>query len=360
MSKHIGILTERRRAILKLLIQEYVRTAKPISSGALEANYGLGVSSATVRNELALLEEMGYLAQPHVSGGRVPTDLGYRYYVEDLMEEPAVSADERRMIAHQFHQVDLDLTEWLRLSAAVLAQGVRSASLVTAPSVVESHVENIGLVHIQDSVALLVVVLRGGLVQQQRLSLPATQSQEELTDAGVRLNRLLDGTTAWSAAPLVDALPEGVDREVGLAVVRLLTAHDQQTHLVVHYDGIANMLDQPEFADGQFHGRAQRREAGLDGSRHVRRLIELLQQGLLLRQLLPQVAQGGGVQIFIGGEGVYDDLRQYSVIVSRYGVGEGSGMLGVLGPTRMHYGRAVAIVRYMTELLTELSGELHG
>ncbi|HWE63721.1 MAG TPA: HrcA family transcriptional regulator, partial [Chloroflexota bacterium] len=124
MSKNIGILTERRRAILKIVVQEYVHTARPVSSATIEAKYGLGVSSATLRNELALLEEMGYLAQPHVSGGRVPTDRGYRYYVEGLMDEPAVPLEEQRMIAHQFHQIQMDLTEWLRLSAAILAQSV--------------------------------------------------------------------------------------------------------------------------------------------------------------------------------------------------------------------------------------------
>jgi heat-inducible transcriptional repressor len=146
-----SILTERRRTILKVVVQEYVKTAEPVSSGRIEAMYDLGVSAATIRNELAAMEEMGYLAQPHTSGGRVPTDRGYRYYVEGLMEEPAVPAEEQRMIAHQFHQVQLDLTEWLRLAAAILAQSARNASLVTAPKLAESHVKQIQLVSIQDS-----------------------------------------------------------------------------------------------------------------------------------------------------------------------------------------------------------------
>jgi heat-inducible transcriptional repressor len=358
VNKNVGILTERRRAILKIVVQEYVQTARPVSSATIEAKHGLGVSSATVRNELALLEEMGYLAQPHVSGGRVPTDRGYRYYVEDLMDEPAVPADEQRTIAHQFHQIQLDLTEWLRLSAAVLAQSAHAASLVTAPKLAESHFKHLELISLQDSLALLVLVLQGGLVQQQMVMLEQPLTQDELSHLAARANRLLDGQTAAQIDLIATARQLGVERDVLEAVARLMRLHDQQDHTIIHYDGLANILGQPEFSEQRPGGRGQRRQQVADSMLHM---LDLLQQGLLFRRLLPQVAEGSGVQVFIGGEGEYDDLRQYSVIVSRYGVaGGGSGMLGVLGPTRMHYGRAVAVVRFMTELLTELAGELNG
>ena len=357
VNKNIGILTERRRAILKIVVQEYVATARAVSSGTIEAKYGLGVSAATVRNELAQLEEMGYLTQPHTSGGRLPTDRGYRYYVEDLMDEPAVSKEEQRTIAHQFHQVHLDLTEWLRLSAAILAQSVHSASLVTAPRLAEGHLKHLELISIQDTLALLVLVLHGGLVQQQMILLNGPATQEELAGYAARLNRALEGQTTTQIEASVGAMPDGLERDVAEAVTRLMLEHDQQEHPVVHYDGLANILGQPEFAERRMPSRGQRRQQLTES---MLQMLELLQQGLLFRRLLPQV-EGAGVQVFIGGEGEYDELRQYSVIVSRYGVaGGGSGMLGVLGPTRMHYGRAVAVVRYMTELLTELSGELNG
>jgi heat-inducible transcriptional repressor len=357
VNKNIGILTERRRAILKIVVQEYVATARPVSSGTIEAKYGIGVSAATVRNELAQLEEMGYLAQPHTSGGRVPTDRGYRYYVEDLMDEPSVSKEEQRTIAHQFHQVHLDLTEWLRLSAAILAQSVQSASLVSAPRLAEGHLKHLELISIQDTLALLVLVLHGGLVQQQMILLNGPATQEELAGYAGRLNRALEGKTTTQIEAIAAGMPEGLEHDVAEALMRLMLEHDQQDHPVVHYDGLANILGQPEFAERRTPIRGQRRQQLTES---MLQMLDLLQQGLLFRRLLPQV-EGGGVQVFIGGEGEYDELRQYSVIVSRYGVaGGGSGMLGVLGPTRMHYGRAVAVVRYMTELLTELSGELNG
>lgn len=358
MNKNIGILTDRRRAILKVVVQEYVKTARPVSSGTIEAKYGLGVSTATLRNELALLEEMGYLAQPHVSGGRMPTDRGYRYFVEDLMDEPTVPLEERRMIAHQFHQVQLDLTEWLRLSAAVLAQSVQNASLVTAPKLAESHFKHLELISLQDLLALLVLVLHGGLVQQQMVMLEEPLSQEELSTLAARLNNRFEGQTASQIEQSYAVLDDGVERDFIGAVARLMYAHDQQDTPIVHYDGLANILGQPEFSDQRIPIKGQRRQQVAESMLHM---LDLLQQGILFRRLLPQVSEGSGVQVFIGGEGEHDDLRQYSVIVSRYGVaGGGSGMIGVLGPTRMHYGRAVSVVRFMTELLTELAGELNG
>lgn len=354
VAHRIGILTERRRAILKVVVQEYVKTAQPVSSGRIEMEYGLGVSAATIRNELAMLEDMGYLAQPHTSGGRMPTDRGYRYYVEGLMDEPTVPAEEQRMIAHQFHQVHLDLAEWLQLSASIMAKSVQAASMITAPRVADSRVKHLELISIQDTVALLVLVLQGGIVQQHMLMLPAPVGQEALSACAVRLNRMLEGKTADAADLVASGLQDEVDRLAAQAVARLMAEYNQQEWPMVYYDGLANILGQMEFNVG-FAGRGQER------GENIRQMVELLQQGILLRRLLPHVVSGEGVQVFIGGEGEHEDLRQFSVVVSRYGAaGGGIGMLGVLGPTRMEYGRAVAVVRYMTALLSELAGELHG
>jgi heat-inducible transcriptional repressor len=357
VAKSIGILTDRRRAILKTVVQEYVRTAQPVSSGLIEGLSGLGVSSATIRNELATLEEMGYLAQPHTSGGRMPTDRGYRFYVEGLMEESTVPMEEQRMIAHQFHQVQLDVTEWLRLSAAILAQRVQNAALITAPRIAESRVKHLELISIQDAVALLVLVLQGGLVQQQMVMLGVPCTQEVLAGIAGRLNRRLEGRTAAAVEQAAQGLPPGLERDTAQTVARLMIANDQQDVPAVFYDGLANVLGQQEFTLAA-QARHQERQQVAQG---MIQMLDMLQQGLLLRRLLPQVLSRGGVQVFIGGEGEYEELRQFSVIVSRYGAeGGGSGLLGVFGPTRMHYGRAVAVVRYMTELLSDLAGELNG
>ncbi|MGH2346177.1 MAG: heat-inducible transcriptional repressor HrcA, partial [Chloroflexota bacterium] len=250
MTKRIGILTERRRSILKIVVQEYVKTAQPVSSGRIENEYGLGVSAATIRNELAMLEEMGYLAQPHTSGGRVPTDRGYRYFVEGLMEEPGVPAEEQRMIAHQFHQVHLDLAEWLRLSAAILAKSARAASVITTPRVAETRVKHIELISIQDTVALLVLVLHGGIIQQHMLGLPVATQQEALSACAGRLNKMLEGNTAEAVEATAFGLRDEIERLAADAAARLMAEHNQQQWPVVYYDGLANILGQAEFSAG--------------------------------------------------------------------------------------------------------------
>jgi heat-inducible transcriptional repressor len=171
------------------------------------------------------------------------------------------------------------------------------------------------------------------------------------------LNRQIEGNSAQQIELLLPHFHEENEREAMEVVLRMMAAHDQEDRPIVYYDGLANILSQMELS----LPAAARGDSRQHVVQSIRHMLDLLQQGLLFRRLLPQVEQGSGVQVFIGGEGEYEDLRQFSVIVSRYGaVGGGSGLLGVLGPTRMHYGRAVAVVRFMTELLSDLAGELNG
>jgi len=189
------------------------------------------------------------------------------------------------------------------------------------------------------------------------LGLPAATQQEALSACAGRLNKMLEGSTAEAIDATAFGLRDEIERLAAHAVARLMSEHNQQQWPVVYYDGLANILGQAEFAAGST-GRGPDR---LGQGQNIRNMLELLQQGIFLRRLLPQVVAGDGVQVFIGGEGQHEELRPFSVVVSRYdAAGGGTGMLGVLGPTRMEYGRAVAVVRYMTALLSELAGELYG
>jgi heat-inducible transcriptional repressor len=171
------------------------------------------------------------------------------------------------------------------------------------------------------------------------------------------LNRRIEGRSAAGIEQVAQTLPPGLEHDAALSVARLMRAYDAQDVPAVYYDGIANVLGQAEFSLSA-QARGQERQQVAHG---MIQMLEMLQQGLLLRRLLPQVLSGGGVQVFIGGEGMYEDLGPFSVIASRYGAeGGGTGLIGVFGPMRMHYGRAVAVVRYMTDLLSELAGELQG
>jgi heat-inducible transcriptional repressor len=147
-------LSERQQLVLRLVVQEYIKSAVPVSSKSIITDYSVGVSSATIRNEMAMLEELGFLTQPHTSAGRVPTELGYRYFVEKLMGQADLSLEEQRMIRHQFHQSRLDLDQWLRLSAAILAHTAHNASLVTAPKSARCYLKHIELISIRDNLVL--------------------------------------------------------------------------------------------------------------------------------------------------------------------------------------------------------------
>src|SRR6478735_2784271 len=184
-------LSPRKQAILRALVDEYIRTGEPVPSKLLADQllgiYPSGASSATVRNELAALEEAGLILQPHVSAGRAPTDLGYRYFVERLMGESRLALDEQRLIRHQFYQVQHQLDEWIRLTASVLAQALQSAAIITPPRGAETRLKHFELLALYESVALIVLVLEDGTVRQERIILDNPASQEDLSRLASRL-----------------------------------------------------------------------------------------------------------------------------------------------------------------------------
>src|SRR5512136_71230 len=182
--------------ILGLVAREYVSTAAPVGSKGLADKFKLGVSSATIRNELARLEEMGYLSHPHTSAGRQPTDKGYRFFVERLMGETELPLTEQRTIAHQFHQVRQDVDQWMKLAAAVLARTSRNAALITAPQSSNARFKHLQLISTQGKLVLLIVVLQDGSVKQEMLTLAQPFTQETLTEACQRLNALCAGSFA--------------------------------------------------------------------------------------------------------------------------------------------------------------------
>src|SRR5579864_7792837 len=152
------MLTDRRRDILKLIVEDYITSAMPVSSDSIARRMTIPVSSATVRNEMSALEDEGYLAQPHTSAGRVPSDRGYRYFVEFLMGDQQLSQDEQRMIDHQFYQVQLDTDQWVRLAAAVLARAAMNAAVITVPKLLDIKLKQVQLVQVQPRLTLLVMV----------------------------------------------------------------------------------------------------------------------------------------------------------------------------------------------------------
>jgi heat-inducible transcriptional repressor len=347
-----GRLSQRKEVILRALIEEYTRTAEPVASKQLSDQlagiYGPGYASATVRNELAALEEDGLIYQPHVSAGRVPTDLGYRYFVERLMGESRLALEEQRLIRHQFYQVQHQLDEWVRLTASVMAQALQSAAIVTQPRAAQASLRHFELLSLYETVALLVLVQHDGSVRQERLLLETPATQDELSRMASRLNaRLHDADAEAVERTLQGGAVEANERVVLESLARMLLQLDLLTSDAFYSDGIVQLLRRDEFAHAD--------------PRRIRQVVEALERHRFIPALAPQVMATDGIQVIIGGENSAEELKDMSVVVARYGTQEHlSGLVGIVGPTRMQYGRAIAMVRYMTEVLNDLLSELYG
>ena len=349
----IGSLDARSDAILRAVIDEYVTSATPVSSGSLVDNYHLGVSSATVRNILSDLEALGLLTHPHTSAGRVPTDAGYRYYVQVLAEERSVPQVEQRMIRHQFGQVEFASEHWFRLAATTLAaSNTGTAGLATTAKPEAARVRRVDLVAVQDRLALLVVLFREGTMKQTLQNLPASTAQDQLDRVAGLLNVLaIDRTASEIEAALTD-LPRGAEAtedldllvRIGDGLVR--TMHEFDAALIddLFSDGLLNVMAAPEF----------------DRSDKVRAVFAALENRSYLGSLVESVAQAGTIQIFIGHENRPLEMQDVSLVLAPYGrIGRAIGVVGVLGPTRMSYAQAIASVEFVSGLMNELVEHLY-
>jgi len=332
------MLAERRSRILRLIVEEYVESAMPVGSETIVHKYRLPVSSATIRNEMARLEEEGYITHPHTSAGRVPSDKGYRYYIESLMEDQDLTPEERETIRHQFHQAGRELEEWVHLAAAVLSQAVRNMAVVTTPRSPHSRLKHLEMVSLHDLVALLVLVLHDGRLIQQVLTLSEGLSQDELTAAAHKLTDLYRGLTADQIRGKAAEL-SGLESQVMERAQALLAAEDEGHYDEVFLEGVPLVLGQPEFS-------------------HTAKILDLLavlDEYSLTRVLPLRSLASEGVTVVIGSENREDALRDCSLLVTRYGVpGSLSGALAVLGPTRMRYPRTISTVRYLGALMSDL------
>ncbi len=344
-----GPLDRRANAILRAVIDEYVSSAIPVGSLALVERYGLGVSSATVRNILAELELSGLLTHPHTSAGRIPTDEGYRWYVESIIDSALMPEVEQLMIRHQFGQVEYANEHWFRLAASTIASVTRAAGIATPAKPSATQVRRVDLVEINDRLASLVVVLREGTIKQVLINIEVGTTQESLTEVAAALNSIVDGRTAaeisraiarfGSASPLADVVRRVADR-----IVVLLREYDTASVEEVFSDGLLNVMGAPEFAH----------------SDKLRRVFSALENRAYLGELVATVAASGDVQVFIGHENAPDDMREVALVLAPYGqTGRAVGVVGVLGPTRMAYPQAIGTVRFVSGLMNELVDHLY-
>ena len=350
--RSIGSLDARSGAILRAVIDEYVTSATPVSSGSLVMNYPLGVSSATVRSILSDLEVMGLLTHPHTSAGRVPTDAGYRYYVRSLVAEWSLPAVEQRMIRHQFGQVEFASEHWFRLAASTLAASTGTAGLATTAKPQAARVRRVDLLAVQDRLALLVVLFREGTMKQALQNLPVAAGQEQLDRVAGLLNVLAVDRTADEIDTALSDLPGGAEsaadldllRRIGEGLVRTMREFDSTLIDDLFSDGLLNVMAAPEF----------------DRSDKVRRVFAALENRVYLGSLVESVARAGGIKVFIGHENGPLEMQDVSLVLAPYGrVGRAVGVVGVLGPTRMSYAHAIASVEFVSGLMNELVEHLY-
>lgn len=349
-------LTERQRFILALVVHEYARTAAPVGSRHLVEHYRLDMSSATIRNELAALTEQGYLRQPHTSAGRVPTEEGYRFFVGRLLQETVLPETLRQTISHQFHQMRHDVDQWMKLAASVLAYQSRAASVVTAPHPETLRFKHMELISTRGRQVLMVLVLFGGEVRQRLITLPEPVSQELLSSTANLLTRQLLDKDLESIRALRGQM-SGLELDITNYLIDDMQQARSEAAGEIYLDGLANVLAEPEFSS----------------SEDARRALRLLEERSLVHDLLGRTELSGrqsslistgaqnninSVQVLIGGEGTWDELRHFAVVLSRYGSpGLATGTLGVLGPMRLPYGRTISTMRFLSRLLSDMVTE---
>ncbi len=337
-------LTDRQKLILTLIIHEHIRTAQPVGSKTLVQKYTLEMSSATVRNEMAFLTDYELLRQPHTSAGRVPTEEGYRYFVGNLVQKSGLPTNTRRTITHQFYQSRQDIEQWLKLAASVLANQSQAASLVTAPHSEKAIFKHLELIATRGRQVLMVLVLMGGEIRQQFIALQEPVSQEQLSQIANRLTHLCSRCDIQQMSRLkgqLDALGQDI-LEILLAEMALT---ERSATGEIYLDGMTNVLSEPEFSE----------------SDEARQALHILEERSLLENLLASTvmnADVGGIQVLIGGEGTWEELRQCSVVLARYGDPNTlTGSIGVLGPIRMPYDRTISTVRFVANVLSDLVSE---
>lgn len=333
----------RKQDILKAVVREFTITAVPVGSHALVSRHFVNLSSATVRNEMSELADLGYLVQPHTSAGRIPTDRGYRYFVDFLMEMEPVPAQVESFIEGELRQAPADPQAMLERVATTVATVTQNAAVVSSPHGPQARVKHVDLVSLEPQDVLMVLLVEGNLIRQQvmRVGWPATQA--ELSRLANKLNRELAGRDRDAVALRVKRVGSGLEADVLAQLAVTLELFERGAETLVLHDGLRNLLRQPEFAEAS----------------RLHAVLEVLEETRYLATLLHQLAGDSDMQIVIGSENQTAQLRSCTVVLTTYGPTRRlRGVLGVVGPTRMAYGQVVgrlqAVARWASERMAEI------
>ena len=336
------MLSPRAETILNLIISKYIDRAVPVPSQSIALEPALGVSPATIRNDMARLEHEGYIIRAHHSAGSVPSDKGYRFHVESL-KDISLSESEQRLLSHLFHQVERDLEKWLSLAATLLAQQTQNMAVVTIPKPAGCRFKHMELLSLQDSLALIVLVFLGARVKEQLITFDEAIPQSSLTIISNKLNAAFPGLNrAQIAEREIDLSP--AEEQIKEILSRMMQDEDEQEYEEPYLDGFHFMLSQPEFTHGD----------------RMRNLMELVEKRHLTKTIIPRELESQKTRVIIGSENEDEIFHDYSIVISKYGISsEAVGTVGVLGPTRMPYSHTIPTVNYLSKILSELISGLY-
>jgi len=340
MSEELG---ERNRKILEAIIEEYIETAEPVGSRTVTRRHQLGLSPATVRNVMADLEEMGYLQSPHTSAGRVPTELGYRLYVDSILQVRSLTGREKRQLEQHYRLGGRKVEDLLREVGQSLSSISHYTGIVMAPRLETTVFRHIDFVPLSEGRLLVVFVTRSGLVQNKIIQTPEPLDRRELEQMANYLNSTLQGLSIQQVKANILTELEADKAQYDKMLRRTLElsreALGDSMGGEVYIEGASLILDQPEFADVE----------------RMKRLFRAFEQKGLLIELLDRSQRADGVQIFIGSETEYSGIQGCSLITSHYASRRGTiGAIGVIGPSRMNYSAVIPVVDYTARLLSQV------
>ena len=336
------MLTKRQEAILDVIIDEYVNRVTPVPSSSIAQRRGLRVSPATIRNEMMDLEGEGYIHRRHVSGGGIPSDKGYRHHLEMLDPQPTISPRQGDYVRRRFTEVMRDLEGGTQVLTELASKLVDNMAVATVPKAAQSRIKRLEVVALHEALSLLVLVLQEARIKQRLLPMESLMTQDELTALSNKLSDRLGGATRGMLSALEGDLTP-VERQVVSATKDIMLEEDTSRFEEPRVAGLRRLLNQPEFST----------------SAKVRALVDVLGDRTFLRELLASVLGGRHFHAVIGEENESGDMQECTILVTSYGDPDGvSGLIGVIGPTRMEYRKSVGSLQFLSSLMSELASDL--
>ncbi len=335
-------LSQRTEQILRFIVADYIETASPVGSSALANEHKLGVSPATVRNEMGKLEDDGFIVRPHTSAGGVPSDRGYRHFVQAIPQAAQPPEAERITLENELQGVEREVALWARTASTTLAELMGTLAFSGAADAGMQRVKQVELVRLQDMAALLIVILHGLEIHKILLPLDKPTAQVDLEHARNRVTAVVADKTAVEISANIPAHMGVLEYGLIDATVDVLKTEEDRAGTEFEWDGLSALLSQPEFLSN---------ELGLQA-------VEALESGDLLPEITEKLPDGGVVNVFIGSELPNESMHAFSIVVCRYGAKGGvTGSIGLIGPTRLEYAKAVPVVRHAASVLDRLVSE---